>query len=309
MTLIQCTRIQGNPKLLPSECWARKVKADEQHEKYAQINAGARKWGGGIAKGDYFLELCYSCDPSEMKTVEIDEGQFTPPDLKKICKKEVKKVKKQESKPKHVCKECKETTDTPHKFILEDGVCRKCYMRGYHKTHPKKTSKPKESRQKADAVESLLAQGFAVVEGKEALLDIPVEKLTLRDIAEAGGEVRIREKVAVCKVCGIKCTDADTFNMEKSLCGDCETFVPYIDSEEGKGSEGLKVGQGSMKHELLGLPVGLWTSIQVDFSSHPELLAYLEKMAKLDFRSPQMELLAILDGFMREYPIEKKEEA
>lgn len=327
MTLVKCIRIPGKPKHRIETCWERKEKAKAEAERLKPINAKARKGGTGVTIMDQGLTFCLDCDPTGMKTIEFDAGTISAPILQKKCKKPVLIQPKQQSKEKEdtvekkfACKACKTETDNPDAFIHKQNICRKCYMKEYYKRHPKKsgsTLAPRMSRQEEDIVDVILKGGAKIavpkraakgkglekqidfgkpkkveVKAEEKVLDVPVEKLTLRDIVEAGGEVAIGEAkdVPKCKTCGTRCTETETFNMEKCLCGGCLLNKEHIDQltkahkEREEWREGIVQFFGPTDEQVV-----------VDFARHPELLDFLKEMAGEDFRPVEMEILAILD--------------
>lgn len=304
MKLVCCTRIPGEPRHRIETCRERKEKAKTEAEKLGPINAKARKLGTGVVPMEHTLVFCLDCDPTEMKTVEFDVSGYAAPmatGKKQVVRKEkaVKEAKERAEKlaieakeeatgkeKKYVCKECGEGTDDKDKFIHEKGICRKCYMKDYYRKNPKKIGSklaPRKSRQGEDVVERMLAQ---IPEGK--ILNTPVKDLTLRDVAKAGGEVRIMEKpTPSCKVCGIKCTEADTFSMEEKICGKCErkAAIPTVE-EVREMKHTLRAPAKDRQGEIL--------IMAVDFTGHLELYDFLKRVADEDFRSPENQVLALL---------------
>ena len=312
MELICCTNIQGNPRHRIETCFARKEKAKVLSKK--ESSAGWKHGTTGVT-GDYFYNVCHDCDPKKMKTVKINTSQFTAPIMTKKLKKETVMVKKKESKPthkpKHVC-QCGVSTDDPAKFIIEQGICRKCYMKEYYR---------KNSRKKAVEAVKERTTGEGVL-GKPKR-----EETTVKAPENTTG-------TPVCRVCGIKSTEALVFSLDKNLCGECEcklhpdyrktTSGPSVDdvlgvTVKGCGNGKLNVGTGAdgegqivfdavpTDSAVITTDYGYHTLLKegyrratprykvlLDFTDHPELLEFLEKEAKKDFRTPRAEILAFV---------------
>ena len=266
MKLVQCSRIPGNPRHRIETCLARKEKAKVLSKK--ESSAGWKHGTTGVT-GDYFYNVCYDCDPKKMKTVKIDTSQLTAPITTKKLKKESVMVKKKElratHKPKYVCK-CGFGTDDPAKFIIEQGVCRKCYMKEYYIKNPRK-GKVAEPAKKGTTGEGVLGKPKMAAERQTSdrykrLFRIASE---VKDI----GRKTPRYKKGVLMGITVKATDV----LEKP--------APTADDVFG---------------EIVMLMRG---TVLLDFTEHPELLEFLEKISKTEFRTVNTQIMSILDRYHR----------
>ena len=180
-----------------------------------------------------------------------------------------KKVPVAEKKiEKIICGDCGKAKEGGKKDAFVKGLCRTCYARVWARSHPSKKGKmlmPRKSRQGEDVVEKMMTTGeklvvptklrraktkeeqeggaaeHIVIDENRDIMDIPVERLTLKDIADAGGTV------SIVPVSG--------------------SFSPDF---------------GKIKMEL-------------DFGKYPGIYTKLCEMAQANFRTPELQIFAILD--------------
>lgn len=315
MLLVKCTTLPGKPKHSMATCEARIAKAEESAEavKKANRNRDAKKTTGEDDSGtgrvvgsDYFIDLCLGCDPTKMKTVEVDESKILPPSESMtarpfVDKKEVKaaadqrgeiltrerEMEMKEDMYIYVCNKCGTATKDRHKFMPNLGICRACYMRDFYKKNPPKTgSKLAPKKSKGDVVDELLKDA-EVVSGASTVLDFelsPAEQNTT---------------VPVCVDCGIKCTEADVFNMEEKLCGACE--LKEMTWEEKKAAMikagGIEYAKGTVL--MPGNVTIQFPTVAVEFKNRKDLYEFLKEIASDEFREPAGQILALVEKEMK----------